>query len=80
MDLKRYNQLKNEVDKLQREADRSEGALEQLMTKLKDEFECNTIGEAEELVLMLEKEANKAEKDYDKALEEFEEEFQEVLG
>jgi len=77
--LDRYQKLKGKADELQREADRAEGALEQLMDKLKDEFDCETLEEAEKLSKKLEKEAKKAEEDFETAIDMFEEKWGDVL-
>ena len=79
IDVARYEELKSEVDSLQRKADRSEGALAQLMERLKDEFGCDSLKKAEKLSAKLKLEASKAEEEYSEALERFEEKWEEVL-
>ena len=80
VDLKRYQKLKDDVDRLRREADRAEGALEELMGRLEAEFGCKTLREAKALSSRLEDEADKATKEFNSKLDEFEEEWGEVLG
>ncbi len=80
IDLKQYNELKKKVDRLQRDADRAQGALDKLMDELKDEFSCGTLEEAEKMLAGLEKKAEKAERDYVRKLAAFEEKWSEVLG
>ena len=77
--LDRYQKMKRKADELRREADRAEGALEQLMEKLKEDFDCDTLEEAEQLSKRLEKEAKEAEEQFDVAVEEFEEEWGDEL-
>jgi len=79
MDLKRYEQLKGQVDRLQRDHDRAEGALSGLMARLKAEHGCDTLEEAQAKLKQLEAKAEKAEKQFEEALEQFEEEWAEKL-
>ncbi len=72
MTLQEYNRLKNEVDGLQTQADRAQGALETKLAQLKAEG-CKSIKDAEALLVKLAKEEAVAEKDYQKALALFEE-------
>jgi len=80
INLDRYRKLKADVDRCQREADRAEGALSQLMAKLEEEFGCKSLKEAEKLLVKLRKESKKAEKEFGEALNEFEEKWEEVLS
>jgi predicted nucleic acid-binding Zn-ribbon protein len=79
VDLKRYQYLKESVDDLQRESDRAEGALTQLMKELKAEFDCNSLDEAESLLKKTVKEVKQAEQTFEDAVDEFEEEWKHVL-
>lgn len=79
IDIDRYKELKAKVDKCQREADRAEGALQQLMGRLKDKFDCETIEQGEELAEKLSREADEAEDLFDMALVVFEAKHQSVL-
>jgi len=79
IDLERYQSLKSNVERLRRESDRAEGALEQLMARLKEEYGCKTLSDAKELAGKLENEAAEATRKFNKELEEFEEEWSEVL-
>jgi len=79
VDLKRYEELKSQVDKYQREADRAEGALAQLMERLESEHSCKTLKQAEKKVERLKKEANQAEEEFTIALAEFEKKWDHVL-
>lgn len=47
MDLERYQQLKSKIEETQRNQNQCEGALAQLMERLKDEFNCSSLKEAE---------------------------------
>lgn len=80
IDLKRYNELKNRVAELEREANRAEGALAQVMEKLSEEFECKSLKQADRLVAKLEKEAKEAEDEYDEAMKQFEKQWDDRLN
>ena len=47
MDAKRFVDLCEKVDRLRREADRAQGALGQLETRLRDEWGCDDLKAAE---------------------------------
>ena len=72
MDVLRYTKLKSDVDRLRREADRAEGVLDDLTKRLKQDFGVETVEEAESLAAKLEKEAAAKEKEYARALVDFE--------
>ena len=72
IDLKRWEKLKSEVDRLRREADRTEGVLDDLTKRLKRDFGVETAEEAGLLAAKLEKEAAVKEKEYARALADFE--------
>jgi len=71
IDLDEYNELKRLADKLKAEADRTAGALDQLMGDLEKEYGCKTLAEAEAELERLERVAEKAEVAYNKELEKF---------
>lgn len=77
MNLNEFQQLKETATQLRREADRAEGALTQLQSRLK-EFGVATLEEAEILVKRLTKEEAKAEHAYRVALTKFEDDWQEL--
>ena len=80
IDLKRYERLKTDVDRLQRDADRAEGALAQLMGRLEKEHDCATLQDAETLLKKLQAKEKAAEEKFATALAEFEEEWSDVLS
>lgn len=49
-DLDKFTRLKKRVAEAQREADKATGALESAMKRLKEEFACTTIEEAQKLL------------------------------
>ena len=79
IDLEQYQEMKDKIDKLQRDKDRAEGALSEMMKELNDKYECTTIEEAEQLALQLKREARQLEKDYEEAMEQFQAKWKGVL-
>ena len=73
IDIQRYQKLKKQLGDLQREKDRAEGALAQLMKELHSEFDCNTLEKAEALLKETAVKVRKAEEAFEEAMEEFEE-------
>ena len=78
IDIKKFQQLKDKVDGLQRDADRAAGALDQLMGQLKEKFGCKTLNAAKAKATILEEEAEAAGITYNKALAEYEKELASV--
>lgn len=74
-----YRKLKRDVDSTRSEAQRANGAYEQLMTQLKSEFGCKTLKEAKALLEDLEEKKAKAEKEFEKAMREYEKKWKEEL-
>ena len=72
IDLDQYHRLKKKADQARADADRAEGALEQLMKKLQDDFNCDSIIDAEELLTQFKNEEKHAEESYEKELTNFE--------
>jgi len=70
-----YRRLKREVDDAKSEAERAKGALTQLMKQLKEEFECSDLKEAKALLTELEEKRDKAQKKFERALEEYEQKW-----
>jgi hypothetical protein len=50
MDLKRYTELRSQVESLQRKAERSKGALQVTLDQLKNEFGVTSVEEAKKLL------------------------------
>lgn len=80
MELDRYNQLKSNVDRLQREKDRAEGALSKLKERLQREYGIKSIKGAKSAVTRLKAEVKQAEGDFSSKLDEFEREWGEKLS
>jgi len=73
--LKRYMELKRRTEQAQQEADRAEGALEQIRKQLKKEFDCDTLEEAKKKLRLLEKQSQKAEVEFGNLMDKFEQEW-----
>ena len=67
-----FRRLKKEVDDATAEAQRAKGALDQLASQLKDEYDCNNIKEATALLEEFEGKAEEAQKKFQRALKEYE--------
>lgn len=80
MNLAEFTKLKQQVELLKREESRAQGALSQLQSQLKKEFGCKTIKEAKLLKAKLERELEKAEKDYEVASKQFRKKWKDKLG
>lgn len=79
LSIKDFEKIKSKVDQLKREQSRAEGALESVMERIKDEFDCDSMAEAKELQKKLNEAAKKAETKYREALEEFEQNWGDLL-
>ena len=77
MDLERYEDLKRRVQQAERSQSQAEGALKQLMTQLKEEFDCDTIEQAMELSEELAAKIVKISKKYEPAVTKLEQELNE---
>lgn len=79
IDEVKFKRLKDKAKKAAQEADRAEGALEQEWKKLQDNYEVDSLEDAEGLLEELAKEEQQAEKKYEESLEAFEEEWGELI-
>jgi len=75
IDLKRFEKLKRQVNELKTEVDKAEGAIEQLMVRLENEFECGSLKQAVKLLTNLEREEERLTKEYEEAVKAFEEDW-----
>ncbi len=79
MDLDEYRQLKEEIEQLRRRADRAAGAKENILTQLHKEFNCNSVEQAEEMLVKEQRELEKKEKKLEKMMQEYREKWQELI-
>ena len=75
MDVKKYSRIKEQVEAIQRRADKAQGAAEQIMERLQKEFGVNTVEEGKELLKKLEKEKSNLETELEELWREFEKEY-----
>jgi hypothetical protein len=71
IDLKEFNRLKTEIEKLRTKADKAEGALEQTMKTLKEDYDCDTIEEAQDLAKSKRKKEEKLKAKFQNTHDEF---------
>lgn len=77
--LERWLRLKRQVESFQREADRADGALNQLLIRLKKQFGVDSIEGAKRLLDKLKWEEQQSETDFNKALKNFERKWKDRL-
>lgn len=75
IDIEEFDRIKKKVAKAKTDHDRAQGAYDEQMKKLKEEFGVDTIEDAEKLLVDLEKEEKQFEEEYNEAKKEFEEKW-----
>ena len=76
VDIDQAVNLKKQIKKLEQEKERATGRVEQLMKTIQEEFNCNTLEEAEQLL----KEKQKKKKELEEKYETEHEKFMEKWG
>jgi uncharacterized protein involved in exopolysaccharide biosynthesis len=71
MQLSEYNQLKRQVESRRQEYDREQGAYQQTMRQLKEEFGCSSLDDAERLLSKLKRKVRTMEVDFRSNLKRF---------
>lgn len=79
MKLARYTELQEKVQKLQQRRDRAQGALDQVMERLRKEYGCKTIKEAKTLLAKLNTDLDESEQEFETLLTTFEKEYGDLL-
>ena len=77
--LDKYLKLKKKVELAQQQADQAKGALQEIMKQLKKEFDCDTLQEAKKKLRQLERQKKSSKKEFDEAVEKFEEDWKEEI-
>lgn len=77
--VERYQELKDKVATMQADVSKAEGALEHIMHQLKESYGCATITAAKKHADELAAEAKAADKAFNVAMDNFKEEWGEVL-
>lgn len=67
-----YKKLKEAVEEARSESDKAQGALSELMRRLKEEFDCTSLKEARAQLEKLEAKKEEAETAFEKALKAYE--------
>lgn len=66
-----YRKLQEEVNEAARNAERAQGAFDQLMEQLAEEFGCSSLKEARKKLARLQAEEEKASAEFEQALQEY---------
>jgi len=74
-----FDALKKKVERCQREADRAQGAYEQQMKKLEEDFGCKSIEEAEEKLSEIHAQLKEAELTFESEFNAFNEKWGDLL-
>lgn len=77
--LKRLTHLKTKISRLEKEANKAEGKLEDLKERMKQDWGCKTVKRAKSILKKEEKKEKEARKMYEEALERFENDWSEFL-
>lgn len=72
----KYLKLKRAAEEARTAADQAKGAHTQLMKQLKDNFDCDTLEDARDLLRKLEREEKAAEKELAGAMKKYEEDWE----
>jgi len=72
MNEDQFKRLRKEVEDARTEADRAQGALDQLMSRLKEEFDCSDLKSAKKLLEELRAKKERAAAAFDKAARDYE--------
>lgn len=76
IDIRKFTALKDKAEKQQREADKAAGALEQTLSKLKEEFDCDSLKEAKTILTELESEEAELSEQFNRELKQLEEKWE----
>lgn len=71
-----YKKLKKRAEDARAAADRAHGARDQLLKRLKEEFNCEDLKEAKEMLVELEEKRDRAKKAFDAQLLDYEERWE----
>jgi len=79
VDLNEFVRLSKQVEEMQKDANRIEGAIGQMMQTIKKEFNCKTLEEAEQLKENLTNQLEEIEEEFENELLEFKTRWHDVL-
>ena len=80
MDPKQFIKLKEDVAAAQTAADRAKGGLDQIKKKLKEEFGCNTLEQANKQLAQLHVDANQLELEFEQELKSFQDDYGDAIA
>jgi uncharacterized protein YukE len=80
MNLKEITELKEKVENAQRQADEARGEIKAAEKQLKDEFDCNSVEEAEKLLKKWQKKLEADEQTLEEEKEAYEEKYKDALN
>jgi predicted transcriptional regulator len=73
--VNKYLELKKKSEAAQTKADEAKGAYDQVMKQLKEDFDCTTLAEAKKKLKNLQAKEQKLTKEFDEAVETYEEKW-----
>lgn len=79
MNIGEYTKLKKQVEDLQRKAERISGRREEVMKQIKERFDCDTLGQAEELLAQMEEEVADLKEKLHESLQQFKDKYGDLL-
>lgn len=79
MELSELRKIRSRVEQLRSESDRAAGALAEHMRRLKDEFDCDTVEQGEDLLRRIQADTTAAEKKLGKMVKDFEKKWKDML-
>lgn len=79
IDADEYLKIKKQIEKKQKEINRAEGVLEQIMKELKTKYNCTSIAGAKSKHEKLKRKLKETEKEYDSAVASFKKKWKEEL-
>ena len=77
-DEQRLMELKTEIDKCQQEVSKLEGQKDLLNKQLKEDWKCDTIEEAQEMITKLNKQVDTLSNEIDTGIEEIESKYVQI--
>jgi hypothetical protein len=75
MTIREYQELRDRLERLQQDYNRCEGALDQHLKRLREEFGFETVEQATEALAGMEREEAEADQAFQQALRELDEQF-----
>lgn len=76
----RFQAVKDKVEKLKEDRDKAQGAQDQILERLRNEFGCSTLKQGQKKLDELDKNIDEKEKQFKNDLDQFEEDWKEHLS